>query len=481
MERQRLLLSLPYGMSARNILRSEAWTLLRRHADILMLTPLAADPAFRHEFEGSGVEIRDYLPVPLLPAALLRLLTDAESLMWIRAKRIKTFEIIGEAIRQGVADDLLMANAGIFARRSRLLAVLPWLRRAAWAGLNSWVARASGWPTLLAEWRPTAVFLTHPYAREERLLTIAAQQRGIRRIAMIHSWDNPTTKPKLLSRYDRVIVWNEIMKEQMVRLYDYMPEQVRVSGMPQADVYARRDLLEDRATFMRRLGADPGRRLVTFACGCPEFVPDQHEITGALIRALDEGRLAAPVSLVIRLHPGREFLRLRQQARPPTVIIDEPTVAYTADRRTDGWRRDSADVAHFVNLLAHSDVFINAFSTTSIDAAAMDTPIVNIAFDADGSKPYYASLRKHYDWNHYRPIVESGGVRLAGSPAELIEAVNAYLRDPALDRNGRRRIVSEQCGWLDGRCGRRIAETVLEAAGTGIHAPRRMARAGDPA
>jgi hypothetical protein len=57
-------------------------------------------------------------------------------------------------------------------------------------------------------------------------------------------------------------------------------------------------------------------------------------------------------------------------------------------------------------------------------------------------------------------ITRHGAVRVAEQPSELIEQVGRYLDDPALDREGRARVVLEQCQYLDGRAAERVAAFV---------------------
>ncbi|MDP3727754.1 MAG: hypothetical protein Q8R35_03925, partial [bacterium] len=65
---------------------------------------------------------------------------------------------------------------------------------------------------------------------------------------------------------------------------------------------------------------------------------------------------------------------------------------------------------------------------------------------------------------HYAKAVATGAIRLARSQEELIAAINAYLADPALDREKRERLIRMQCWRVDGKAGERIAGRILKAA-----------------
>ena len=81
--------------------------------------------------------------------------------------------------------------------------------------------------------------------------------------------------------------------------------------------------------------------------------------------------------------------------------------------------------------LAYQDVQLNVSGTMSVDSAILDRPIVNVYYDPPGV-PAGLSVRRFYDRSDYRPIVSSGGVRLAHSAEECVELVNRYLDEPAL-------------------------------------------------
>ena len=53
-------------------------------------------------------------------------------------------------------------------------------------------------------------------------------------------------------------------------------------------------------------------------------------------------------------------------------------------------------------------------------------------------------------------------VRVAESPAQLVREIGLYLDDPSRDREGRRKVVLEQCQFLDGRAAERVATFVVE-------------------
>jgi CDP-glycerol glycerophosphotransferase (TagB/SpsB family) len=125
------------------------------------------------------------------------------------------------------------------------------------------------------------------------------------------------------------------------------------------------------------------------------------------------------------------------------------------------WEFDEADLQLMINSLYFSDIMINTFSTLTIDAVAYDKPMIGIRYDADMNTPPIHSVKYVPDrHDHYRELEDTGGVRLVYDNNQLIDAINAYLKNPALDREGRERMRREQIQFYDGLCGKREADYV---------------------
>jgi len=112
--------------------------------------------------------------------------------------------------------------------------------------------------------------------------------------------------------------------------------------------------------------------------------------------------------------------------------------------------------------LAHSDVIVNFASTTTVEASLFDTPVVNIGFDDTPNLPLPLSIARYYQFEHYRPVVETGAAHIATSSADLVRAVARYLSDPGTHAGGRRELARRCCGFTDGRAGERLGDWVLD-------------------
>src|SRR5262249_39307161 len=149
-------------------------------------------------------------------------------------------------------------------------------------------------------------------------------------------------------------------------------------------------------------------------------------------------------------------------ANRPHVTIEKPF--RTTVRASDGLTVDitTESQEHLADTLCHSDVVVQVASTIAIEAAIFDTPVVNVSFDGETPAEWTRSARRYLRFPHFVNITRHGAVRLSETPDELVAGVAAYLHDRTLDAEGRRRVVREQCEFLDGRSSERAAAAVVE-------------------
>jgi acid phosphatase class B len=126
----------------------------------------------------------------------------------------------------------------------------------------------------------------------------------------------------------------------------------------------------------------------------------------------------------------------------PELIFSPPAWLHT---RQNDWTKvipKSEDVQFLANLTHHADMNMNLGSTMTLDFGLHDKPVVNVAFDISDPPLFGMPVYDYYyNYEHFRPVVEFHASRIARTAERLPEHVNAYLADPALDREGRRRLV----------------------------------------
>ena len=473
-----VLVSVPHGFSAGNMLRTG---LIRRILDagpdarVVLASPLVDDAEFAREFSHPCVQL-EALPAHR-PEGL-----EARLLALVQASYIDSDVAEGVRIRK---EEAIANNTMRFIRAKHRIA--SWLapsivRKDSRYDLSDRLVSHAYADALFDRHRPALLVTSSPgLIQAEVPLLRTAVRRRVPSVAIDASWDNFTNKILPVRRVSRLLVWNELMKAQAVDLHGYRPDEVQVTGPPHWDVYFRGGRPATRETFFRRVGADPARKLVTLTTSARELYPHYERLVRLLIDAMARGRWSVPCQLLVRVHPRDDLDRYTEFAGVPHVIVEKPF--RTTVRAGDGLSVDitAESQQHLADTLRHSDVIVQVASTIAVEAAIFDTPVVNVSFDGETPSAFVRSARRYLRFPHFANVVRHGAVRIAEAPDQLIEGVAAYLADPSIDAGGRRRVVLEQCQFLDGRSAERVGASVVEMLGErrGASAPP-LAAVGGP-
>lgn len=458
MIRPRILLLAPLGWSIRNYLRTAVADLLARHADLTVATPAFEQPALRADCASRGITLAPLRAYPLSRWRGYLVEIDRSAFF----ARLGTF-----ASRVKWARDLEVPRLRARLRRrlnhmlARVLAPVP---DAAWRRFG----RIGYGPPhglrsdreLLEAARPDLVFSTVALANHyERPLLWLAEERKLRRVTAITSWDNLSSKSRLPVRFDRTLVWGEHMRAELLRTYpDIAPESVIATGVPQFDLYTRADLRPSRVEFCESIGAPADRPVVLYSGVPATLMASEPRVLAQIAQALR----GMAVTLLYRPHPKAAPRWYEEALRLHPEILCTPTNLEGAGDPAH-WSPGEAHVRTLVGSLCHSAVNLNFASTMTLDAAIHDLPVANLAFDDIGRQsPASAVLRQMYHYDHYRPVVDLRAARVCESLDELLGEIRATLADRARDGEGRRRLVEMQCGPIDGRASHRVAAAVLE-------------------
>lgn len=458
-----VFLFLRQGISNRNLLRTDFLRILRSHPEVrvVIVSPIGDEPEFRREFEGPNVVVEKWPRTKI--GFWERRLKNLKDYIWVSrnltdAIRVRRLAQLG---RWGLAwRDVL----GQFARRLGITE----------ARINEWELQIYKGETSVEElyerYRPELVVFTRAFGTNVHVIK-EAKKRKIPVLCLVESWDNLICKGPLSVVPDRMAVWNDGMRTEVEQFHDFPRHRVEVVGVPQFDLYADPTNFIERDRFFASQGLDPARKLITYAASTEGFIPNELEIVEMVYRAVEEGRLEIPAQLLVRMHPiSSPTLKVeyyRRLSGRPNVVLQGPG---RTSRLHDGWDPSWSDMVILASTIYHSDVVAGVASTFSIDAAALDKPVVCVGFSGGGTNrsKYFRGI---FDRSHYRRLVDTGGIRVVYTEDELISSLRAYLENPMLDSAGRKRLREELCYRLDGQSGQRAARVVLGELGVGFEEP----------
>lgn len=322
---------------------------------------------------------------------------------------------------------------------------------------------------IFKKYKPDVLFSPSMFSAEDFRLARYAKKHGVKTVTTVKSWDVLTTKAFTRVKADLLLVFNEYNKQEAIDIGDYNADAIRICGFPQFDAYSDPSVYVTKEEFFKEIGADLSKKLILFAVPGDWKNPYTHEVMIGLNDAIEQGRFSHPVQVLARFHPkypatGESLKNLNH------FIMDRPGKYFGAgtERSLDTsvsatlqWTFTNKDLIHLANSLKHSDVTVNTESTMTLDAAAIDKPVVLVGFDGFHKLDYWHSMIRNYDRDHYVNVTKTGGVKIAKSLDELVSYIDGYLKNPSLDAGGRRELQDKLLYKLDGRSAERVAKAVL--------------------
>jgi len=306
------------------------------------------------------------------------------------------------------------------------------------------------------KYKPDVVFLAHLFDGQEIHLLREAKHRGVRSIGFINSWDKLTARRALRLLPDSLVVFNEIVKEEAMRYADIKEKNIFVSGIPNYDWHVNYKPIS-RGEFCQKNKLDPDKKLIVYAPMGKAFSNSDWDIID-LIQDSTTNNSIANAQLFVRFQPN-DFIENEELEKRPWLRYAMPGVRFSRARGVN-WDMSFDDIKGLTDTLANADLFICYASSISVDAAVFDKPVINIDFEIKGG-PLSKSPTFFYKTEHYKKVVKSGAIQYPKSKEDFLLWINKYLANPAIDREARKKLVSDQCWKLDGKSGSRIAGHIL--------------------
>ncbi|MEK7511128.1 MAG: hypothetical protein AAB582_02745 [Patescibacteria group bacterium] len=282
-----------------------------------------------------------------------------------------------------------------------------------------------------------------------------AKRQGVPVTGMVRSWDNLTTYGFIRVLPDRFIAQNNFIRDMAIHRHDVSAKRIEVIGLPHYDAYVAPSGIVSRVEFCATLGLDPYKPIWLYAAVGDFLFPAEATLTPILNELAEK----FDAQVLFRAHPAHasetaSFTHLKH-------ITFDRTVAYLSDG-FNAWEMRAEHESHFINTLHHSDILITASGTSMlVDGAVFDKPLISVAFDGEKTMPYWFSIRRFFDHaDHSKALLDQGGTRIVNTKDELEEALAAYIHDPHLLADGRRRIIDLLAAPVGG-ASERLAEALM--------------------
>jgi hypothetical protein len=329
----------------------------------------------------------------------------------------------------------------------------------------SWTLRpGNDFVDLFNTLKPDLVFnCSHIHGWAGELEVKIAHRLGIPTAGFIFSWDNLTSRSRIFVPYDYYFVWHEGMRQQLLSIYPRtQPDCVFITGTPQFDFLFKPEFWLTREELCRQIGADPQRPFVLYTTGITKHFPEEHRTVALVAELLQKMDISPRPQLVVRTYVKGTSLEMKALAEQ-----NLPGVIFPPVHWEEKWFTPMVeDLSIYTGLMRYTSLGINAASTVSLELMMHDKPVLNLGFDPPGSKiPHHLRWSRHIDFDHYRPVAESGAVMVARSEDEVEKMLRKGLTEPKANSEKRYSFIKNMFGdTLDGNSGRRVAEQLLALA-----------------
>ncbi len=451
------------GEAVRNFLYSKTLRVLTENARVTLLSAIV-DDMFLQRF---GPYVDRIIPLQYYPESralgYLRDITLHAHFRWLWTEKAKNkWEILKHRAASPSSRIRFEFWKGLVYALSnrRILEALSWAHRHFSTALES----TRAFTRLFEEIKPDLVFnCSHIHAPRGDLPMRVAHEMGIPTTTFIFSWDNLTTRSRILVPYDYYLVWHRAMQEELRSIYPSLrPESIFITGTPQFDFHYQPKFCLSKEDLCERLGADPNRPIVLYTTGMASDFPQEHLHVETVIEALREFDISPKPQLIVRTYVKGTSPEMKALAHKSIPGVIFPPVLWE-----ERWFTPKhEDLIIYTSLLRHASLGINAASTVSLELMIHDKPVINIGYDPPGSSlPHCYRWVRHIEYDHYRPVAESGATMVARSIADMKCMIRKGLTEPQKGGTERRVFIRKMFGnTLDGNSGRRVAEKLLELA-----------------
>jgi hypothetical protein len=316
------------------------------------------------------------------------------------------------ARRMRVALDYVRALESRYPDKLRMRAEARTARVVRWAARTPIVGRAATLSALtrferlmptsdrmiayLRQHRPDVIVLTSlTYSRSQQIdLLKAARVLEIPVAAAILSWDHLSSKALIHIVPEKVIVWNDVQRQEAIEMHGVPAERLVLTGAQCYDQWFTRTPQRTREEFCGAVGLRPDRPFALWVHSALTPTPDPPE-PHLVVRWIE----------ALRSHPDPQLRDLGVLVRPHPERLKEwkgiqldrfDNVAFHGGNPIDAQTRDD-----YFDSLYYSSAVIGLVTSAFLEAAIVGRPILTFAF------PEY---RMHQDeMIHFRYLTTVGG------------------------------------------------------------------------
>jgi hypothetical protein len=270
----------------------------------------------------------------------------------------------------------------------------------------------------------------------------AAHAIGVPVVLAVASWDHLTTKGMIRERVERVLVWNELQREEAVDLHFVPCERIEVTGAQPFDRWFDRRPRLERAEFMGRIGLPADRPFVLFVGSTASISSPAAEVDFvrrwiAALRGSGHRQLER-LGVLVRPHPFNASAWNRADLSDLDAVVVHP--------RAGANPVDEDDRSVYFDSLYHAEAVVGINTSAMVEAAIVGRPVLTVEsqdFSATQSGTLHFGYLTHgagapvavaRDLSEHADMLAAALVEGAAGRAAGGEFVHSFVRPHGLER-----------------------------------------------
>lgn len=294
------------------------------------------------------------------------------------------------------------------------------------------------WIDILKNKNYDLVFNTsHSHSINALQVVYAAKFLNYKTAAFLFSWDNLTSQGRVIPEYNYYFSWNSSIKNDFHRIYPKIKnERVLITGTPQFINHFDDNFYYSKTEMWKLLGLDDSQSYIVYSSGMSHHMPFEPFVVERIADIIY--KIDSNLKLVVRAYAKdrADVFDQLKNIRPDIII---PNVLWEKNYQTPLIE----DQKFLTSLLKYCILGINVASTISLELILMNKPAINVGYNPPEKNIYPYDYTRFYNFDHYKPIVESGAILLAKNEDEMGKMIKDSIQNPNLNSLQRQKLVKQ--------------------------------------
>ncbi|SHG44794.1 hypothetical protein SAMN05444483_11265 [Salegentibacter echinorum] len=284
----------------------------------------------------------------------------------------------------------------------------------------------------LEKHKPDFVFCTSQRSTQAIAPILAARDLKIPTASFIYSWDN-VPKAMLVVDTDYYFVWSDLMKEQLLTYYPYIPEsRVFVTGTPQFEPHFDKNLMLPKQDFFREYGLDENIKYICFSGDDTTTSPlDQYYLEDLALAVKALNNEGSNLRIIFRKAPVDTTNRYDEVLKKYKELIVSIEPAWA--KMGGNWNEIfplKEDFSLLNIICEHSELVVNICSSMVFDFALHNKACIYLDYEQPQLKKGIRDIGQNYNYVHFRSMPSRNAVGWVKSKQELKFRLKELLQEP---------------------------------------------------